>query len=543
MNDKIYVFGHKNPDSDSICAAIAYADFKNKNGSIPAEAVRLGEINLETKFILDYFGVEKPQLIETVRTQISDLDIDRITPVSPDISLMVAWTLMKSGGIKTLPIVDEYNKLMGVITLSNLTASYMDIWDNFILAKSNTKIDNIVDTLSAKYAFIPEFTPDFSGKILTIAMQPSSAINVIEEGDVVICGDREDTQKIILEKKASLMIITGNLPISDEIVETAKKFKCVVISTPFDSFTASRLITQSIPVRSIMSTENIISFREDDFVEDITDKMLKTRYRTYPVVDLNNCVVGTISRYHLISRRKKKLILVDHNEKNQSVDGIEDAEVVEIIDHHRVAAVQTGQPIYFRNQPVGSTSTIVASIFFESGIRPSKKIAGILSAAIISDTLLFKSPTSTMTDRLVLKRLAEIAGIDPEQFANEMFKAGTSLKGRTVNEIFNQDFKAFEIGSNKVGISQIGTMDMASFTPIKDEMMSYMDSTAVSKKYDLIIFMLTDIVNNNSELLLAGKETDLVAKAFNVTIENNSVCLPGVVSRKKQIVPPLSSAV
>ncbi len=543
MKDVIYVFGHKNPDSDSICASIAYAEFKNKTGDIPAVPSRLGEINRETEFILDYFGVDKPQFIETVKAQVSDLDIDRITPVSPDISLMVAWTKMKNGGIKTLPVVDEHNKLLGVITLSNLTSAYMDIWDNFILSKSDTKIDNILDTLAGKYAFLPDFTPEFSGKILTVAMQPSSIVDVIEEGDIVLCGDREDSQNIILDKKASLMIVTGNLPVSEKIVEEAKKVNCVVISTPYDSFTASRLITQSIPVSYVMTTDNLICFREDDFVEDLIDKMLKTRYRSYPVVDINNFVIGTVSRFHLISRRKKKLILVDHNEKNQSVDGIEDAEVLEIIDHHRVAAVQTGQPIYFRNQPVGSTSTIVASIFFESGIRPSKKTAGLLSAAIISDTLLFKSPTSTMTDKLVLKRLADIANIDIEKFAKEMFIAGTSLKGRTVSEIFNQDFKEFEIGEFKVGVSQIGTMDIEGFMPMKDEMMKLMNSIVLKDQYDLLILMLTDIINNSSELLLAGKEKDLVAKAYNVNITGDSVHLPGIVSRKKQIVPPLSAAV
>lgn len=543
MKDVIYVFGHKNPDSDSICASLAYAEFKNKTGSIPAVPARLGKVSRETNFILNYFGVEKPELIETVKTQVSDLDIDRIKPVSPDVSLMVAWNMMKNNGIKTLPVVDEHNKLIGVVTLTNITSAYMDIWDNFILSKSNTKLENIIDTLAGKYEFFPDFEPNFSGKILTVAMQPESIIDVIEAGDIVICGDREDSQETILEKGASLMIVTGNLPISDSIVTKAKDNKCVIISSPYDTFTASRLITQSIPVSYVMQAENLVYFKEVDFVEDITERMTKTRYRSYPVVDINNSVIGTVSRYHLISRRKKKIIMVDHNEKDQSVDGIEDAEIMEIIDHHRVAAVQTGNPIYFRNQPVGSTSTIVASIFFENGVRPSRKAAGVLCGAIISDTLLLSSPTTTPTDRLVLKRLADIAGIDVESFAKEMFIAGTSLKGRTVEQIFNTDFKQFDIGSFKVGVSQVGTMDIDGFMPMKDEMMTLMNNTVNKERYDLLILMLTDIINNSSILLLAGEHKELVAKAYNIEISSDTISLPGVVSRKKQVIPPLTAAV
>jgi manganese-dependent inorganic pyrophosphatase len=543
MKDAIYITGHKNPDTDSICAAIAYAEFKNKIGIPYAVPVRLGEVNRETQFILDYFKVDTPQLIETVKVQVSDLHIDNVAPVAPDISLKMAWNIMKKNNSKTLPVVDENDSLMGIATISNLFSSFMDVWDSDILSKSNTTLENIVDTLSAKHVYIHDENLKLGGKIITAAMGPQSTESILEKGDVVICGDREDTQKVVIEKGASLVIITGNHTTSAEIIEISQKSGCSILSTPYDSFTSSRLITQSIPISYVMSSENIVSFDTDDFVEEIKDVMLETRYRSYPVVDGYNKVVGTISRYHLISQNRKKVILVDHNEKTQSVHGLEDAEVLEIIDHHRIADIQTGNPIYFRNEPVGSTSTIVASIFFENGIRPSKKVAGLLCAAIISDTLLFKSPTSTNVDKLMLKRLSEIANIDVDIFAREMFKAGTSLKNRTVDEIFHQDFKVFTLNNLKLGISQISTMDLEGFTDMKNDMLSLMEKKAVDNNFNLLVFMLTDILKGGSELLMAGKDKELIARAFNVKLNGPSVYLPDILSRKKQIIPPLTAAI
>lgn len=543
MNDFLYITGHKNPDTDSICAAIAYAEFKNKTGSIKAIPVRLGEINRETEFILKHFGVRNPKLIETVKGQVSDLHIDNVAPVAPDISLKMAWSIMKKNDTKTLPVVDENDSLIGIATISDLFSSFMDVWDTNILSKSYTKLENIVDTLSAKYIYIHDENLKLTGKIVTAAMHPTSTEDIIDNGDVVICGDREDTQLVVVKCGASLMIITNNASASEEIKEKAMAAGCSIISTPYDSFTASRLITQSIPINYVMAKENIISFSTEDFVEEIKDVMLETRYRSYPVIDKDNKVIGTISRYHLISQNRKKVILVDHNERTQSVHGLEDAEVLEIIDHHRIADIQTGNPIYFRNEPVGSTSTIVASIFFENGIRPSKKVAGILCAAIISDTLLFKSPTSTNVDKLMLKRLSEIADIDVESFAREMFKAGTSLKDRTVDEIFHQDFKVFTINNLKIGISQISTMDLDGFSEMKTDMLSLMEKKAVENNFNLLVFLLTDILKGGSEIIVAGKEKDIVARAFNIKLTGTSVYVPGILSRKKQVIPPITSAI
>ena len=543
MKDIIYVTGHKNPDSDSICAAYAYAEFKNKIGDVETVACRLGNVNQETQFILDYFNAESPKFLNTVKLKVEDLQFDNISPVSPDISLKTAWSIMRDKNIKTLPVADENDHLLGVLAVANLTSCYMDIWDNRILAKSNTTLDNIIDTLSAKVAYVNEDRKCFPGKIAVTAMQPDTMSEHIEEGDIAIVGDREEAQAALINLNVSLMIVTGGYAPSEKIISLAKEHGVTIIVTQHDSFTASRLIVQSIPVGYVMVKENIVSFTTDDLVDDIKGIMSETRFRSYPVLDQNGRVVGTVSRYHLISNHKKKVIQVDHNERGQSVDGLEDAEVLEIIDHHRVADIQTNNPIYFRNEPVGSTSTIVAKCFFESGIRPSRKAAGLLCGAIISDTLLFRSPTCTPQDQYICKKLAEIADINIEEFAKEMFKAGTSLKGKTVEQIFNSDFKPFTIEDTKVGIAQVNTMDIEGFMPLKEEMLNYMDQKAKEAGLDMVMLLLTDILNEGSEILVTGNKPEIVEKAFNVTLKDKGAFLPGVLSRKKQVVPPITNAI
>ena len=543
MKDIIYVTGHKNPDSDSICAAYAYAEFKNKIGDVETVACRLGNVNQETQFILDYFNAESPKFLNTVKLKVEDLQFDNISPVSPDISLKTAWSIMRDKNIKTLPVADENDHLLGVLAVANLTSCYMYIWDNRILAKSNTTLDNIIDTLSAKVAYVNEDRKCFPGKIAVTAMQPDTMSEHIEEGDIAIVGDREEAQAALINLNVSLMIVTGGYAPSEKIISLAKEHGVTIIVTQHDSFTASRLIVQSIPVGYVMVKENIVSFTTDDLVDDIKGIMSETRFRSYPVLDQNGRVVGTVSRYHLISNHKKKVIQVDHNERGQSVDGLEDAEVLEIIDHHRVADIQTNNPIYFRNEPVGSTSTIVAKCFFENGIRPSRKAAGLLCGAIISDTLLFRSPTCTPQDQYICKKLSEIAGINIEEFAKEMFKAGTLLKGKTVEQIFNTDFKPFTIEGTKIGISQVNTMDIEGFMPLKEEMLNYMDQKAKEAGLEMVLLLLTDILNEGSEILVTGAKPEIVEKAFKVTLKDNGAFLPGVLSRKKQVVPPITNTI
>ncbi|WP_029699332.1 putative manganese-dependent inorganic diphosphatase [Clostridium sp. Ade.TY] len=543
MKNVVYVTGHKNPDSDSICAAISYAELKNKTGNLPAIPVRLGNVSRETQFILDYFNVQAPEFLETVKLKVEDLKIDNISPISPDISLKMAWNIMRDKNIKSIPVGDCNDHLIGVLSISNLTSSYMDIWDNKILSKSETSIDNIIDTLSAKALYINENVKVFPGKICVAAMQPNSMKEHVDEGDIVIVGDRPEIHEEVINEKVSLMILIGSSSLNDELLAKAKEAGITVISTPHDSFTASRLIIQSIPVRYVMVKDDIVSFSTDDLVEEVKETMLETRYRSYPVVDSEGKVIGTISRYHLISNFKKKVIQVDHNERGQSVPGLEEAEVLEIIDHHRVADIQTSNPIFFRNEPIGSTSSIVAKCYFENGIRPSREVAGLLCGAIISDTLLFRSPTCTEQDKYICNKLAEIAGINLEEFAKEMFKAGTSLQGKTVKQIFNQDFKPFTIGDTKIGVAQVNTMDIEGFMPLKDDMLSYMSKKAEEAGFDMLMLLLTDILTEGSQILVAGKEPEIVEKAFKVELKDSMAFLPGVLSRKKQVIPPLTNSI
>ncbi len=543
MKETIYITGHKNPDSDSICAALAYAEYKNGNGDVNAIPVRLGKINRETKFILEYFGVDAPILLETVRLSVEDLDFDKIASISPDISLRMALELMKKNNLNSLPVIDGNEQLAGIVTISDIIGAYIDVWDNGILGKSDTSIDNIIDTLSAKIITIADKTKPLTGKLLVLAMEPKSVGKYIEENDIVICGDRKDAQELAINSNISLMIVTGDVKVDEEIINLGKEKGITIISTPHDTFTTSRLITQSVPISHVMSTDNLVTFTLDDLVDNVKEQMSQTRYRSYPVIDddNNNKVLGLISRYHLISSMKKKVILVDHNERSQSVDGLEECEILEIIDHHRVADVFTGNPIYFRNEPVGSTSTIIASILFENGRRPSKKMAGVLAAAIISDTLLFRSPTSTNVDRMILERLARIADLDVEKFAMEMFKAGTSLVGKTPQELLSQDFKTFTIDEDKIGIAQVYTMDPDSLKDMKSDLISLMEERAEERGYSIFILMLTDIFKEASEMVVVGHNKELVAKAFGKNLVNNSFYAPGVLSRKKQVVPPITN--
>jgi manganese-dependent inorganic pyrophosphatase len=541
MKDTIYITGHKNPDSDSICAALAYAEYKNGNADVNAIPMRLGDINLETKFILDYFGVEAPPLVETLRLSVEDLNFDRVAPVSPDISLRMALNIMKKDNINSLPVVDDEEKLLGIVTVSDIIQNYIDVWDNTILGKSETTIDNIIDTLSATPINISKNNRAFLGKISILAMDIHSIKDNDYENDIIICGNRKDVQEFAINSNISLMIIVGNGSLDEDLLNLAYDKDITIISTPYDTFMCSRLITQSAPIKYSMTTENLINFSLDELVDDVRVQMSQTRYRGYPVVDDNNKVVGLLSRYHLISSMKKKVILVDHNERSQSVDGLEESEILEIIDHHRVADVFTGSPIYFRNEPVGSTSTIIANIFFENGRRPSKKTAGLLAAAIISDTLLLKSPTSTNIDKMMLERLSRIAELDVEKFAIEMFKAGTSLTGKSPHELLNQDLKTFTIKDDKIGISQVYTMDAESLKDMREDLLMQMESKAHEIGYSIYILMLTDIFNEASEMIVVGEHKSLVANAFGKTLVNNSFYAPGVLSRKKQVVPPITN--
>nr|WP_320132035.1 putative manganese-dependent inorganic diphosphatase [uncultured Holophaga sp.] len=541
MDPVVFVTGHKNPDTDSICAAIAYAELKRKQG-VQAVPCRLGDISRETAFVLDHFGVPAPELLQTVKTQVSDLDMDPANAVSLGISVKSAWRVMRQQNVKTLPVVDDGQKLLGLLTVSDITTKYMDAIDNNPIAASCTPLANVVETLSAQLirGNGKEFDP--TGKIVIAATHADEMEPFMEPGDIVIAGNRHDNQLKAIEGGANCLILTCGSQPSSEVLEAAEAKGCVMMTTQADTFTTARLINQSIPISHVMTTGELVAFHVDDYVDDIKDRMLKTRYRSYPVVDDNNVIQGFISRYHLISYRNKKVILVDHNEKSQTVDGIEEAEILEIIDHHRLGDIQTNKPIYFKNEPVGSTSTIVANLYFEAGIRPTRSIAGILCAAILSDTLQFKSPTATYTDRLTAERLADIAGIDIPDFATAMFRAGSTLIGRTPQEILAQDIKEFRFPKHRVAIAQVYTMGDSGLDAVRSALVEYMDQYCAKAGYHLLLLLVTDILSQGSELLFTGEAGDLVAKAFQVETEDGRAHLPGVVSRKKQVVPVLAAA-
>ena len=542
MKDTVFVIGHKNPDTDSICSAIAYAEFKRKSG-MAAVAKRLGTLNRETEFVLKYFGVEAPDYLYTVKTQISDISIDVAFPVTPDISIKTTWSIMKANGIKTIPVVDTDKVLLGVVTVSDITGEYMDAHENRTIASTETPLKSIVETLNAEILCGGQEDFDTTGSVIIAATDPNDINEYVKPGDIVITGNRSDSQLKSVEAGANCMIITCGIIPEPEILELARQKRCVLLLTPFDTFTTARLINLSIPAGAIMSSANIVKFNRHDYIDDIQEKMIKTRYRSYPVVDDHNKIKGFISRYHLISRNKKRVILVDHNEISQTVNGIEEAEILEIIDHHRLGDIQTIQPIFIQNEPLGSTSTIIANKYFEYGINPTKNIAGILCAAILSDTINFKSPTSTAKDQSTALKLAGISGIrDLGDFARQMFKEGASLKGKTPDEIFYQDFKEYVFAGRRIGMGQIFTIDQDSFGEIKRYMMDYMKNLCAMKNYHLLMLFVTDVLEEGSLVLCVGDEISLIEKTFGVSPIENSAYLPGIVSRKKQVIPMISAS-
>lgn len=545
MSDLVYVSGHRNPDTDSICSAIAYSYLLNATNKYNAVPVRLGEINRETEYVLKRFGVEHPVLLKTVKQKVEDLNYDKVTVFSKDLTLKTAWFLLKQQNLKSAPILDEHGQLLGLLSTSNIIEGYMDQWDSEVLKKAKTPVENVIDTLEANVIYLNESLKVVEGDIHIAAMSGSEAKKRIHENDVVIVGgDRSDDLEELISVKPSLIVLTGSLTADENVVKKCEEQGISIISTPFNTYQTSQQIVQAIPVEYVMIKGDIKTFSTDDTLDYMKEVMSETRYRGYPVIDLNNRCVGSISRFALLKGLRKKVILVDHNERGQSIPGIEEADILEIVDHHRVADIQTVGPLLFRGEPLGSTATIVTKIFDELDVEMPSHIAGLLLGAVVSDTLLFKSPTCTPVDTKIAKKLAEIAGVDIQEFAMEMFKAGTSLVGKTVDEIFNQDFKPFTIGDYKVGIAQVNTMDIDGFMPVyKEDMLNYMADKAKNGGFNVMLLLLTDILNEGSQILVAGPNPEIVEKTFNIELVESTAFLPGVLSRKKQVVPPITSAI
>lgn len=542
MSDLVYVSGHRNPDTDSICSAIAYSYLLNATNKYNAVPVRLGEINRETEYVLKRFGVEHPVLLKTVKQKVEDLNYDKVTVFSKDLTLKTAWFLLKQQNLKSAPILDEHGQLLGLLSTSNIIEGYMDQWDSEVLKKAKTPVENVIDTLEANVIYLNESLKVVEGDIHIAAMSGSEAKKRIHENDVVIVGgDRSDDLEELISVKPSLIVLTGSLTADENVVKKCEEQGISIISTPFNTYQTSQQIVQAIPVEYVMIKGDIKTFSTDDTLDYMKEVMSETRYRGYPVIDLNNRCVGSISRFALLKGLRKKVILVDHNERGQSIPGIEEADILEIVDHHRVADIQTVGPLLFRGEPLGSTATIVTKIFDELDVEMPSHIAGLLLGAVVSDTLLFKSPTCTPVDTKIAKKLAEIAGVDIQEFAMEMFKAGTSLVGKTVDEIFNQDFKKFSFDNLQVGVAQVNSMDIEGFLPYKKDMLDYMNKFAEDNNLEFTLLLLTDIINANSEIFVGGPRPELVEKAFNVQLTECQGTLAGVISRKKQIVPAITA--
>ena len=542
MSDLVYVSGHRNPDTDSICSAIAYSYLLNATNKYNAIPVRLGEINRETEYVLKRFGVEHPVLLKTVKQKVEDLNYDKVTVFSKDLTLKTACFLLKQQNLKSAPILDEHGQLLCLLSTSNIIEGYMDQWDSEVLKKAKTPVENVIDTLEANVIYLNNALKVIEGDIHIAAMSGSEAKKRIHENDVVIVGgDRSDDLEELISVKPSLIVLTGSLTADENVVKKCEEQGISIISTPFNTYQTSQQIVQAIPVEYFMIKGDIKTFSTDDTLDYMKEVMSETRYRGYPVIDLNNRCVGSISRFALLKGLRKKVILVDHNERGQSIPGIEEADILEIVDHHRVADIQTVGPLLFRGEPLGSTATIVTKMFDELDVEMPSHIAGLLLGAVVSDTLLFKSPTCTPVDTKIAKKLAKIAGVDIQEFAMEMFKAGTSLVGKTVDEIFNQDFKKFSFDNLQVGVAQVNSMDIEGFLPYKKDMLDYMNKFAEDNNLEFTLLLLTDIINANSEIFVGGPRPELVEKAFNVQLTECQGTLVGVISRKKQVVPAITA--
>ena len=548
---KTLVLGHRNPDTDSICSAICYADFKHKLTGEIYEPCRAGNVNPETQYVLDYFKLKAPRLVENVKTQVKDIEIRKTKGVSRGISLKNAWGLMQENNVVTLPCVTEEGLLEGVITIGDITKSYMNLYDSSIISKACTKYANILDTLEGSMVVGDSEAYFDCGKVLIAAANPDLMENYIEKHDLVILGNRYESQLCAIEMEAGCIIVCEGAGVSLTIRKLAQERGCAVITTPYDTYTTARLINQSMPISYFMTKENIIEFSEEDYLDDIREIMASKRHRDFPILDSDGKYIGMISRRNLLGAKGKSIILVDHNEKSQAVEGMESADIREIIDHHRLGTVETMSPVFFRNQPLGCTATIIYQMYQENHMEIDKTTAGLLCSAIISDTLLFRSPTCTPIDKAAGLALAQIAGLDIEKYAIDMFSAGSNLKGKSDGDIFYQDFKRFTVGNSVFGIGQITSLNAVELKDLRTRMSAYTEKEREQHEIDMMFFMLTNILTESTDLICTGQGAEqLIANAFhvkdedmeNVSGQTGIVKLPGVVSRKKQLAPQIMMA-
>ncbi|HOB82381.1 MAG TPA: putative manganese-dependent inorganic diphosphatase [Peptococcaceae bacterium] len=533
----IYIFGHKNPDTDSVAAAIALADFKNKTG-VEAEARVLGPLNKETQYVLDYFGTVAPKLIEDVKPRLKDLNYDRVASIGPRQSLLSAYKIMEKNNIKTLPIVDEDNLLMGIVTMKDI-AMWLIKGDFYYLRST---IANIAEDLEGRL-LAGNAAAEVEGQISVISYYYDTVVRerIIRKDSIVIVGDRYEIIDYSIESGVKLLIVTGGKEIPVKYLEKARERQVPVLLVPKNTYAAAKQLNHCNYVSIIMKTKDLVKFTENEDLAEVKEELLIHRHSNYPVVTENNEYLGFVGRRHLLNPNRKKVILVDHNEYAQSVKGLALAEIVEVVDHHKIGDVSTSSPIIFRNLPVGSTCTIVFKLFKEEKVPLTRPIAGLLLAGILSDTLSLQSPTTTALDREAVQELQKIAQVDWQTFALEMFKAGTSLEGQNIAEIFYKDFKEFGVKNRKVGIGQVFTLDMENIFNRQAEFLDFIAQIHQQKDYFLTLLLVTDILRKGSYLFYKCNNGRLLANTFNKEVEQG-VFIEGVVSRKKQVIPQVIEA-
>ena len=541
---KVVVIGHRNPDTDSICSAIAYAELKNKTSDLVCEPRRAGKMNQETEFVLKKFGVKPPRMCTDVNPKIRDVDYREMPGIPGSTSLRKAWEIMRDKQIDTLPVTSADNELEGVITVKDIATANMDVFDTGILAKSRTSFRNILETLDGTMAVGSADDICTTGHIRIGTATPEMLESTVEKGDIVILTNRYESQLCAIEKEASLLILCNNAKVGRTIQRIAEETGVAIMTNPVDTYAAGKLISQCAPISYYMTRSDIMKFTLVTPVADVTRVMAKVRHRYFPILDEDGKYCGMVSRRNIINLQKRRIILVDHNEATQAVEGFDQAEILEIIDHHRIGSLETSGPVYFRNQPVGCTATIITQMYDENGVKIPQKTAGLLLAAILSDTLVFRSPTCTPLDEATAKRLAKIAGVEINTFANEMFEAGEKLDGKTAEEVFLQDFKVFMCGDIRFGVAQGSYMTRKNLLAAEDLLQPYLEEARNKQNVEDIYMLLTDVPKEESVVISSGRyAAEVLADGFETQpADDGSFTLPGVVSRKKQFIPALMTA-
>ena len=541
---KVVVIGHRNPDTDSICSAIAYAELKNRTSTLVCEPRRAGKMNQETEFVLKKFGVTPPRMCTDVNPKIRDVDYREMPGIPGSTSLRRAWKIMRDQQIDTLSITSADNELEGIITVKDLATANMDVFDTAVLAKSRTSYKNILETLNGTMVVGNADAVCTTGHIKIGTATPEMLESSVEKGDIVILSNRYESQLCAIEKEASLLIICNGAKVGRTIQRIADETGVAIMTTPVDTYAAGKLISQCAPISYYMTRDNILKFTLVTPVADVLRVMAKVRHRYFPILDEEGKYCGMVSRRNVIALRKRRIILVDHNEATQAVEGFDQAEILEIIDHHRIGSLETSGPVYFRNQPVGCTATIITQMYDENGVDIPPQIAGLLLAAILSDTLAFRSPTCTPVDENTAKRLAKIAGVDIEEFSTEMFEAGEKLDGKTPEEVFLQDFKVFMCGDIRFGVAQGSYMTRKNLQAAQALLQPYLEEARNKQNVEDLYMLLTDVPKEESVVICTGRyAAEVLSNGFESRpAADGSWTLPGVISRKKQFIPAMMSA-